>query len=303
MYTLLAGRPPFKAATLLEMLQLQRFAEPDPVRRYAPDVPEELQFIISDLLIKDPDQRIATPMVSVASIRGHAARPVAAIEPSLSAPTRDITQPPIVSVSERHDDGAGPAGSAGGQGRAGSEAESGEYDLEPPVNPHEVTAAARHRAGAESHDRPGIGHRGQDGANSRRAEAAGCGCGRAGEAGVEFRDGSEEEHRRTDAPREHGTPRNILQTAALVAAVVAIGRHLVDDAAGHGRPALRGHRKHQSFPATSLPCKRRTSTSRLSLDTIPMIHAHAVKQHQDDAPPVSAQDRQAERRHPLGRRG
>ena len=31
MYTLLAGRLLFKAATLLEMLQLQRFAEPDPV--------------------------------------------------------------------------------------------------------------------------------------------------------------------------------------------------------------------------------------------------------------------------------
>ena len=39
MYALLAGRPPFRAGTLLEMLQLQRYAEPEPVRRYAPDTP------------------------------------------------------------------------------------------------------------------------------------------------------------------------------------------------------------------------------------------------------------------------
>jgi len=63
MYTLLAGRPPFRASNLLEMLQLQRYAEPDPVRRYAPDVPEELEHIIGQLLEKDPERRIHTAMV------------------------------------------------------------------------------------------------------------------------------------------------------------------------------------------------------------------------------------------------
>ena len=63
LYTLLAGRPPFRASNLLEMLQLQRFAEPDPVRRYAPDVPEELELIINQLLEKDPDRHIHTAMV------------------------------------------------------------------------------------------------------------------------------------------------------------------------------------------------------------------------------------------------
>ena len=43
MYALLAGRPPFRAKNLPEMLQLQRFAEPEPVRRYAPDTPEQLE--------------------------------------------------------------------------------------------------------------------------------------------------------------------------------------------------------------------------------------------------------------------
>lgn len=63
MYALLAGRPPFAASSLPEMLQLQRFAEPDPVTRYAPDTPAELELVISELLEKDPDNRVANAMV------------------------------------------------------------------------------------------------------------------------------------------------------------------------------------------------------------------------------------------------
>lgn len=48
MYALLAGRAPFRASSLVEMLQLQRFAEPDPVRRYAADCPEALERIVID---------------------------------------------------------------------------------------------------------------------------------------------------------------------------------------------------------------------------------------------------------------
>jgi hypothetical protein len=59
MYALLAGRPPFRAKTLPEMLQLQRFAEPDPVRRFAPDTPVELEKIIAQLLAKEPEKRLA----------------------------------------------------------------------------------------------------------------------------------------------------------------------------------------------------------------------------------------------------
>ncbi|MBI2823975.1 MAG: protein kinase [Planctomycetia bacterium] len=100
LYTLLAGRPPFQAATLVEMLQLQRFAEPDPVGRYAPDVPQELQQIIADLLVKDPEGRIATAMVLSRrleamrhglSMRGGGGLPV--------APTQLSDVPPEVSVS------------------------------------------------------------------------------------------------------------------------------------------------------------------------------------------------------------
>jgi serine/threonine protein kinase len=63
LYTLLARRPPFKASSLPEMLQLQRFAEPEPLRRFAPNVPPEFEELIKLLLEKDPERRIPTALV------------------------------------------------------------------------------------------------------------------------------------------------------------------------------------------------------------------------------------------------
>jgi hypothetical protein len=63
MYALLAGRPPFRAKTMPEMLQMQRFAEPEPVRRYAPDTPEQLERLIQQLLAKEPDNRFPNVLV------------------------------------------------------------------------------------------------------------------------------------------------------------------------------------------------------------------------------------------------
>lgn len=60
LYALLASRPPFRAKTLPELLQLQRYAEPEPVRRYAPDTPAEMELILAQLLAKEPESRIAS---------------------------------------------------------------------------------------------------------------------------------------------------------------------------------------------------------------------------------------------------
>lgn len=57
MYALLAGRPPFRAKTLPEMLQLQRFAQPEPVTRYAANTPKQLEGVIAQLLSKEPADR------------------------------------------------------------------------------------------------------------------------------------------------------------------------------------------------------------------------------------------------------
>jgi predicted Ser/Thr protein kinase len=80
MFALLAGRPPFRAKTMAEMLQLQRFAEPEPVRRYAPQTPEQLDRLVGQLLSKDPAQRF--PNVLVLS------RHMEAMQKALSRPAK-----------------------------------------------------------------------------------------------------------------------------------------------------------------------------------------------------------------------
>ena len=81
LYAMATGKPPFHSNSLPELLQLQRFAEPEPVRRYAPQVPEELERIILQLLEKDPEKRFPNTKVL--------ARRMAAMERALSLPLAD----------------------------------------------------------------------------------------------------------------------------------------------------------------------------------------------------------------------
>jgi serine/threonine-protein kinase len=81
MYALLAGRPPFRAKNLPQMLQLQRFAKPEPVRRYAPDTPEQLEHVIMQLLAKEPSERFPNTQVL--------ARHLQAMVNALSRPAAD----------------------------------------------------------------------------------------------------------------------------------------------------------------------------------------------------------------------
>jgi hypothetical protein len=80
LYTLCAGRPPFRADNLPAMLQLQRYADPDPVRRFAPDLPTDLQRIIVQLMEKEPAARFPNTQVVARRLEAmlHAlSRPVA----------------------------------------------------------------------------------------------------------------------------------------------------------------------------------------------------------------------------------
>jgi eukaryotic-like serine/threonine-protein kinase len=81
MYALLAGRPPFRAKNLPQMLQLQRFANPEPVRRYAPDTPSQLEDVVMQLLAKDPSDRFPNTQVL--------ARHLQAMVNALSRPAAD----------------------------------------------------------------------------------------------------------------------------------------------------------------------------------------------------------------------
>jgi hypothetical protein len=63
LYALVAGRPPFVAKSIPEMLHKQRFEVPDPLRRFSNDVPDELADIVAQLLEKEPDKRITNAMI------------------------------------------------------------------------------------------------------------------------------------------------------------------------------------------------------------------------------------------------
>ncbi len=63
MFAMLAGRPPFRAFSLGEMLHKQRFDPPPRLAQFATDVPAELQELIGQLLSKDPAVRPPNALV------------------------------------------------------------------------------------------------------------------------------------------------------------------------------------------------------------------------------------------------
>jgi serine/threonine-protein kinase len=96
MYALLAGRPPFRAKNLPQMLQMQRFADPEPVRRYANDTPEQLERVVMQLLSKDPAARFPNTQVL--------ARHLQAMYRALSRPAPDDFALAADDTSQRESD-------------------------------------------------------------------------------------------------------------------------------------------------------------------------------------------------------
>ncbi|NIL98058.1 MAG: protein kinase [Planctomycetales bacterium] len=98
LYALLAGRPPFRSKSMLEMLQMQRYSQPEPVRRYAPDAPEELEQIISQLLEKDPRDRFPNALM--------VARRLEAMERALSLREEKTKSDPHMNSTDQADQGS-----------------------------------------------------------------------------------------------------------------------------------------------------------------------------------------------------
>lgn len=61
LYELLAGRPPFMAGSIEQLVQMHRQAEPYPLRMFSPLVPTEVACFTHQMLAKEPLRRPQTP--------------------------------------------------------------------------------------------------------------------------------------------------------------------------------------------------------------------------------------------------
>jgi eukaryotic-like serine/threonine-protein kinase len=80
LYALLTGQPPFVGKTVVEVVTALQRDKPIPVRRLAPDTPEEFEAIVLQLLEKDPQKRVPTALAVANRLR--------AMEHGLSLETR-----------------------------------------------------------------------------------------------------------------------------------------------------------------------------------------------------------------------
>lgn len=69
MFTLLTRRTPFSGGSLPQVIHKLKYEEAPSVRRFAEDTPEELDQLISELLRKEPQQRVATALVLANRLR------------------------------------------------------------------------------------------------------------------------------------------------------------------------------------------------------------------------------------------
>lgn len=110
LYTLLAGRPPFVGRSVPELLQMQKFAQPEPIRRFNRHVAPEVEAIVLQLLEKDPERRIPNATVLArrleATFRGLATLRVRQQLGESQAAESGPAAPPVVGP----DLGAGPPG-------------------------------------------------------------------------------------------------------------------------------------------------------------------------------------------------
>ena len=60
MYELLTGFRPFRADNLSKLLHQIVYATPPPIHTYRDDLPEELENVVAQTMLKDPDQRISS---------------------------------------------------------------------------------------------------------------------------------------------------------------------------------------------------------------------------------------------------
>jgi eukaryotic-like serine/threonine-protein kinase len=110
LYEMLAGRPPFEGKTKSDLVAAILGSEPPPLARYAREVPETLEWIVTKALRKDKEERYQTAKELLTDLRSLKVRLEFAVEQARSLPP-GVKSEPI---------------SAGQSGRASIEAASGQ---------------------------------------------------------------------------------------------------------------------------------------------------------------------------------
>lgn len=112
MYTLLARRPPFSAGSVAQVVHKLRYSEPPPVRRHAPKVPVEFDRIITELLEKDPANRITNALLLTRRLEAVGPDAAAVEEPT---PAEGPMEPPGGQVTKVSPTAVDAPAAAGGQ--------------------------------------------------------------------------------------------------------------------------------------------------------------------------------------------
>lgn len=109
LFTLLSGRPPFKANSVEESLRNLTKVPPPHVSSVAPDVPLEIDKLITQLMDKDPNKRIPTAhamLIKIAEIEQQLknySEAKTACNPQV-AETFEIQQPQVAPITEKFGD-------------------------------------------------------------------------------------------------------------------------------------------------------------------------------------------------------
>ena len=219
-YTLLAGRPPFRAASLVEMLQLQRYAAPEPVRRFAPETPPELEVLLTTLMDKDADKRL--PNAQVLARRFEVIRQGYRLRPKLDGAGVD-------SVSTSLE--INPDKSAAGSPSQVAITKPGTFSSEPPGNGSQEYSLALGAVGTGAATRHASDASADEERKSRAAAATSAmGANQAKTSmpntrapTTRFTMVDEEEHRKFEHSNEETPPWVSAQTWVLVGATAAMG--------------------------------------------------------------------------------
>jgi len=106
LYTLLAGRPPFKAVSAFELAVLHMNQPPEPIVRHNPALPLDLSILVHRMMAKLPEGRFQTPGEAARALRPWArltsipsAQPLSVSVPGLSPAPPKSDAPPIVASS------------------------------------------------------------------------------------------------------------------------------------------------------------------------------------------------------------